>query len=84
MKAAIVVEASLRQVRRATASLSHTDKRENFGPLRNWIKAHPVPLYVVLVFYDQACALSLATLDYLMGRKALQNEGSKAGKLTKE
>jgi hypothetical protein len=69
-KAAIEVETSLWQVKRATVQLSFTVKEEDLGPLRNWVKAHPVPLYVVQVFYDQAYALPFPTLEYLIGPEA--------------
>ncbi len=64
--AAIEVETSLWQVKRASVPLSFTVKEEDLGPLRNWVRANKPPLYVVQVFYDQAFALPFAKLEELI------------------
>jgi hypothetical protein len=49
--AAIEVETSLWQVRRATVRLSFTVKEEDLAALRNWVRANNVPLFIMQVFY---------------------------------
>ncbi|HEX8284653.1 MAG TPA: AccI family restriction endonuclease [Pyrinomonadaceae bacterium] len=61
--AAIEVETSLWQVKRATVKLSFTVKLEDLESLRNWVRANNVPLFIVQVFYDCAYALPFATLE---------------------
>lgn len=68
--AAIEVETSLWQVKRATVSLSFTVKDEDLGPLRNWVRVNRPRLYIVQVFYDQAFALPFSMLEYLIGPDA--------------
>lgn len=48
--AAIEVETSLWQVKKAGVQLSFTVKEEDLPPLRNWVKANKVPLFIVQVF----------------------------------
>jgi hypothetical protein len=61
--AAIEVETSLWQVKRATVRLSFTVKKEDLEALRNWVSANRVPLFIVQVFYDCAHVLAFATLE---------------------
>lgn len=61
--AAVEVETSLWQVKKATVDLSYTVKVEDLGALRNWVRANGVPLFIVQVFYDCAYALPFATLE---------------------
>jgi hypothetical protein len=68
--AAVEVENSLWQVKKATVSLSFTVKDEDLRPLRNWLNGHEIPLYIVQVFYDQAYVLPFVQLEYLIGAKA--------------
>ena len=63
VKAAIEVETSLWQVKRATVRLSFTVKKEDLEALRNWASANRVPLFIVQVFYDCAYALPFTTLE---------------------
>jgi hypothetical protein len=68
--AAIEVETSLWQVKRATVSLSFTVKEEDLGPLRNWARANRPTLHIVQVFYDQAYVLPFSKLEFLIGPDA--------------
>ena len=68
--AALEVETSLWQVKRATVPLSFTVKEEDLGPLRNWVRANRPPLYIVQVFYDQAYVLPFSKLEFLIGPDA--------------
>lgn len=68
--AAIEVETSLWQVKRATVSLSFTVKKEDLGPLRNWVRANRPSLYVVQVFYDQAYVMPFSKLEFLISPRA--------------
>jgi hypothetical protein len=68
--AAIEVETSLWQVKRATVSLSFTVKEEDLRPLRNWVRASRPPLYVVQVFYDQAYVMPFSKLEFLISPRA--------------
>jgi hypothetical protein len=64
--AAIEVETSLWQVRKALAAgvhLSFTVKQEDLDALRNWVRANRVTLFIVQVFYDEVHALPFATLE---------------------
>ncbi|MDQ3802240.1 MAG: AccI family restriction endonuclease [Acidobacteriota bacterium] len=61
--AAIEVETSLWQVKKATVRLSYTVKVEDLEALRNWVRANKKPLFIVQVFYDCAYALPFATLE---------------------
>lgn len=72
--AAIEVETSLWQVRTATVQLSFTVKEEDLPPLRNWVTASGVPLFIVQVFYDQAYALPFTTFEYLISTDAPTGE----------
>jgi hypothetical protein len=64
--AAIEVETSLWQVKRATVPLSFTVKEEDLGPIRNWVRLNHAPLYVIQVFYDQAFILPFKKLEQLI------------------
>lgn len=68
--AAIEVETSLWQVKQATVQLSFTVKDEDLPPLRNWVEANRIPLYVVQVFYDQAYVLPFKTFEHLISLEA--------------
>lgn len=70
-KAAVEVEMSLWQVKRATIPLSFTVKEEDLESLRNWVRANTlVPLYILQVFYDCAYALGFTTLEEVIGAPA--------------
>ncbi len=64
--AAIEVETSLWQVKKASVPLSFTVKEEDLGSLRNWVRGNHPPLYVLQVFYDQAYALPFSKLEQLI------------------
>jgi hypothetical protein len=68
--AAVEVETSLWQVKKSVVQLSFTVKEEDLAPLRNWVKASNVPLYIVQVFYDQVYALPFTTFEYLISSEA--------------
>jgi len=68
--AAVEVETSLWQVKRATVQLSFTVKEEDLAPLRNWVTTAGVPLFVVQVFYDQAYALPFRAFEYVISPAA--------------
>lgn len=70
-KAAIEVEMSLWQAKKATVPLSFTVKSEDLESLRNWVRSNGnVPLYVLQVFYDCAYALPFTTLEEVIGLPA--------------
>jgi hypothetical protein len=68
--AAIEVETSLWETKRATVQLSFTVKQEDLEALRNWVKANKIPLYIVQVFYDSAYALPFTTVEEVIGLPA--------------
>jgi hypothetical protein len=63
--AAIEVETSLWQVKRASVPLSFTVKDEDLPPLRNWVKSNRIALYMTQVFYDQAYVLPFETFEFV-------------------
>jgi hypothetical protein len=65
--AAIEVETSMWQVKKATRTLSFTVKHEDLDALRNWVRNNRgTPLFIVQVFYDSAYALPFNTFEYLL------------------
>jgi hypothetical protein len=74
-RAAIEVETSLWDVRRAVAagvSLSFTIKDEDLDALKRWINATGKPLYIIQVFFDQAHVLPFRTLLRLIDEGAIE------------
>jgi hypothetical protein len=85
-KAAIEVETSLWQVKRATVRLSFTVKQEDLEALRNWVTANKIPLFIVQVFFDCAYVLAFSTLEELIRLPATnpRHVASKPDRITKK